>query len=77
MTEMTLTVPPAMATWLRERIAVGDFTDPGDYVRDLIRADQRARDDLRAAIDEGFASGDDDRTVDQIFEGVMARRRGA
>lgn len=75
MTEMTLTVPPAMATYLRERVAVGDFVDPADYVRDLIRADQRALGDLRAAIDEGLASGDSDRTVDQIFDEVMARRR--
>ncbi len=77
MSEMTLIVPPTMADYLRERAAVGDFVDAGDYVRDLIRTDQRAIDDLRAAIDEGLASGDDKRTVDQIFAEVMVRHRDA
>ncbi len=74
MSELTLTVPPALEDYLRERVAAGDFVDPAEYVRNLIRTDQRAVTDLRAAIDEGLASGDDDRTVDQIFAEVIARR---
>lgn len=74
---MTLTLPPAMEDFLRERVTVGDFVDPAEYVRDLIRADQRALANLRAAIDDGLASGDSDRTVDQIFDEVIARRRNA
>ncbi|MBV8972289.1 MAG: type II toxin-antitoxin system ParD family antitoxin [Sphingomonadaceae bacterium] len=77
MSEMTVTVPPALEDYLRERVAAGDFVDPGEYVRDLIRADQRSLADLRAQIDEGLASGDSDRTVDEIFDEVIARRRNA
>lgn len=43
MTEMTLTQPATMEDYIRERVEIGDFIDPADYVRDLIRADQRAR----------------------------------
>ncbi len=77
MTEMIVTVPPELEDYLRERVAVGDFVDSAEYVRDLIRADQRALTDLRAAIDAGLASGDSERTVDQIFDEVTARRRHA
>ena len=77
MAEMILTVPPEMENYLRERVAAGDFVDPAEYVRDLIRADERSLADLRAAIDQGLASGDSERTVDQIFDEVVIRRRNA
>ncbi len=75
MTDLTLTLPPAMDDYIRERVEVGEFTDPSDYVRDLIRADQRALGELRALIDEGLDGADDERTVDQIFDEVVTRHR--
>jgi antitoxin ParD1/3/4 len=61
MTELTISVPPALKQWIDERIAQGLYADANDFVRALLRRDQEqaAEDDawLKAMIDEGLASG--------------------
>ena len=57
MTELTIAIPPVLDDHVRERVASGAFADPADYVRDLIRADQRALAELRATVADGLASG--------------------
>ena len=50
----------------------------GDYVRDLVRRDQEREEKLqrlRAAIDEGLASGDSDRDPFEYLEELRAGLR--
>lgn len=61
MTELTISVPPALKQWIDERVAQGLYADATDFVRALLRRDQEqaAEDDpwLKAMIDEGLQSG--------------------
>jgi antitoxin ParD1/3/4 len=69
MTAMTVQVPDELQVRVDARLADGNYVDTGDYLRDLIRRDLDAvarRDELRALIREGLASGiceDDAQTV--------------
>jgi len=44
-------------------------------IRDLLRRDQAALENLRAALDEGEASGISERSFDEIIEGAPERAR--
>ncbi len=61
MTELTISVPPALKQWIDERVAQGLYADANDFVRALLRRDQEqaAEDDawLKAMIEEGLQSG--------------------
>lgn len=41
MTELTISVPPALKQWIDERIAQGLYADTDDFVRTLLRRDQK------------------------------------
>lgn len=76
MTEMTISVPPALKQWIDERVASGKYADATDYVRDLLRRDQEHAQDesawLKALIDEGLASGVLDAEPEDVLDAVMA-----
>lgn len=61
MTQMTISVSPALKQWIDERVALGEFADAADYVHDLLRRDQEQAageaEWLKAMIDEGLQSG--------------------
>ena len=78
MTQLNVTIPPALERWVDSRLAEGRYADAQDYVRDLMRRDQeRAADDaawLKAMIDEGLASGVLDEEPEAILEAIIAER---
>jgi antitoxin ParD1/3/4 len=70
MAQMTVLLPDDLQRWTDARAAEGGFDSGGDYVRDLVRRDREYAEKLaalRAAIDEGLASGVSERTIEDII----------
>lgn len=75
MAQMNISLPDTLKGWAESRVAEGRYSSTSDYVRDLVRRDQDHQQKLarlRAAIDEGLASGTSDRTIEDI---IADRRR--
>ena len=66
MATLNISLPDSMRKWIDGQIEAGEYADASDYVRDLIRHDQRERDRLRLALIEGEKSGLSDRSVTDI-----------
>ncbi len=61
MATMNISVPDRMKDWVQTQIDEGKYASSSDYVRDLIRKDQKQKDKLaaiQAAITLGIESGD-------------------
>ena len=76
-TRKTITLTDQQDQWIKAQIDSGDFTNDSEYIRDLIRRDQESAKlrTLKAAIQDGLASGVSDRSVPRIMEEVEARLR--
>ena len=59
MATLNISMPDAMREWIDAQVAGGDYANASDYIRDLIRHDQRERDAIRLALIEGEASAAD------------------
>lgn len=78
MTDFSFSFPPAMLSWLEQRIAQGDYVDVADYLRDLVRREQeqtKQTEWLREQIAEGLASGIIDKEPEDVIEEIIAARR--
>ena len=79
MTELSISVPPALERFLESRLAEGRYADAGDYLRDLIRRDQAETDEdaawVRARIAEGEASGYLEADARDVLKEIISRRR--
>lgn len=70
MAQMNISLPDGLKSWIEARVAEGRYSSSSDYVRDLVRREQEAEETLRilrAAIEEGLASGVSDRTIEDII----------
>ena len=70
MAQMNVSLPEGLKAWAESRVAEGRYSSTSDYVRDLMRRDQEYAEKLRRlqeAIDEGFASGVSEQSVDEVF----------
>ncbi|QIG79456.1 type II toxin-antitoxin system ParD family antitoxin [Stakelama tenebrarum] len=79
MATMNVSLPEAMKDWVDGQMQAGRYSSASDYVRDLIRKDQERNSKIAAMqklIDEGFASGVSERTVEAIFEDAIKRHAG-
>ncbi len=79
MATMNVSLPDAMKDWVEGQAQTGRYSNASDYVRDLIRRDQERAGKIAAMqwlIDEAEASGIAMRSVEQIFDDAMARRKG-
>lgn len=64
--------------WIKSRIASGDYASDSEYVRDLIRKDQRENEKiatLKTAIEDGLNSGISERSVGDIMASVERKLR--
>lgn len=60
MATMNISLPDPMRDWVEAQIKTGQYANNSDYLRDLIRKDQRNREKLKVlqeAITQGFDSG--------------------
>lgn len=56
---MNIALPDTLRAFVAQRVASGDYGNTSEYVRELIRKDQREqqRQRLRTLVEEGLASG--------------------
>lgn len=76
MTRKTITIPDAMEDWVKSQIAAGRYANDSEYFRDLIRRDQERRTaeaQLKKMLEEAEASGESDRTIDDIWSAAEKR----
>ena len=71
MATMNISVPDPMKDWVQSKVNTGTYANTSDYIRDLIRKDQKNSsqiEKLQAAITAGIESGVSDKSFDQIIE---------
>lgn len=77
MTDLSFTIPDSMLRWLEQRAAIDDYVDVGEFVRDLLRREQKAEAEdtawVRAMIEEGEASGYMEEDARTVLKGIMAK----
>ena len=74
----SITVTDRQEQWIRAQIASGEYGNDSEYVRDLIRRDQKQNAQFRAlkeAIQDGLESGVSDKTVKEIWAEAEQRCR--
>ena len=84
MAQMNVSIPDKLKGWAESRVAEGRYSSTSDYIRDLVRRDQEQEEKLRAlraAIDEGLASGISDRDpfeyLEELRDGLRDRMKSA
>jgi len=77
MATLNVSMPDLMREWIDAQIEAGEYANASDYIRDLIRHDQRHRDSLRLALIEGENSGVSDRSVTDIARKTKRRLKRA
>ncbi|MEQ8391796.1 MAG: type II toxin-antitoxin system ParD family antitoxin [Thalassospira sp.] len=73
MATMNVSLPDLMRKWVETQIEQGEYASSSDYVRDLIRQDQRRQKLLQAALTDGMNSGRSPRTVEDIMEAAQQK----
>ena len=77
MATLNVSMPDAMREWIDAQVDAGEYANASDYIRDLIRHDQRERDALRLALIEGEKSGSSNRSVSDIARQTKRRLKRA
>jgi antitoxin ParD1/3/4 len=75
MTSMNITLPEPMRRFVEEQIATGSYGTASEYVRALIREDQkrRAQERLEALLLEGLDSGDPIEATPEFWHELKTR----
>jgi antitoxin ParD1/3/4 len=74
MATMNISLPDAMKQWVEDQVQTGRYGNSSDYVRDLVRKDQKraeAREKLQQMVDEALASS----IVEMSRDELLARMR--
>ncbi len=77
MATLNVSMPDAMRAWIDAQVEAGEYANASDYIRDLIRHNQRERDALRLALIEGEKSGASNRSVLDIARQTKRRLKRA
>ena len=78
MAQMNISIPDKLKQWVESRVGDGSYASSSDYMRNLVRQDQRrleASEHLRAEIQAGYDSGISDTDPFEHFEGLRQRIR--
>ena len=76
MATMNISLPDQMKEWVDARVDGGTYASASDYVRDLVRRDQKKAEAiawLQREIDQGRASGTSERAPEDIFAAARER----
>ncbi len=73
MTSLNVSLPGLMREWIDRQVKGGQYANASDYIRDLIRHDQRRLDSLNLALIEGEKSGTSSRDVGKIIRSTKSR----
>ena len=74
---MSISLPQSLKDFIGERVVGGRFSNPSDYIRALVREDQKrqAEEKLEALLIEGLASGPPDEATPEYWREVMTQAR--
>lgn len=76
MSQLNVSIPPQLKSWIEHRVAEGRYSSASDYVRDLVRRDQESEPDnvewVRQMVAEGLASGRLNRDPREVLEEIIA-----
>lgn len=79
MATMNISLPDQMKTWVEAQTEDGKYANSSDVIRDLIRREQIKQEKIAALnekIEEGFASGVSDKSLDQIMSEILGKTQG-
>ena len=80
MATMNVSLPDAMKDWVEAQVATGQYANSSDYVRDLIREEQKraeARSEFDQMIEQALASGTVEITREELLARMAAARTAA
>ncbi|WP_299154225.1 type II toxin-antitoxin system ParD family antitoxin [uncultured Christiangramia sp.] len=69
----SITFTEQQEKWIKSQIQKGHFTNDSEYIRNLVRQDQKRNDKLaklKLAMDEGFESGVSSQSISDIMKTV-------
>ena len=78
MATMNVSLPDQMKAWVEAQVEGGQYGNASDYVRDLIRRDQKDREKIKAlqdAITKGLESGISDRKMQEILKEARTKAK--
>jgi antitoxin ParD1/3/4 len=76
MAQLNFSIPDKLKAFVETRVADGSYASSSDYLRDLVRQDQRrldALEHLRAEIQAGIDSGISERSLSDIIAGARSK----
>lgn len=76
MATMNVSLPDPMRKWVESQVESGSYANASDYVRDLIRQDQRQREMWKLALAEAEGKGVSGRKVADIVQAAKTRIPG-
>ena len=71
MATMNISLPDAMKRHVEAQVRSGEFANASDYVRDLIRRDEREHRLVLAALRHGEESGRSEQSLDDLFDELL------
>jgi len=75
----TITLTDQQDSWVKAQISAGHYTNDSEYIRDLIRREQErtaAIEAVRAALNDGEASGEPKTFDPAVFKGKLIASHG-
>jgi antitoxin ParD1/3/4 len=72
---VTVSVPSVLRERIDEQVRNGEYTDAGDYLRDLIESDRQRHSALVEALIEGEESGISARSIHEIIADTKPKLR--
>lgn len=78
MASLNISMPAAMRDFIEQRTDEGNFSTPTEYIRHLIREDQKleGKKQLEAKLLEALDSGKFDEVTPKFFDGLLAYAKG-
>ena len=75
MSTMNISLPQPMRDWVEEQVRLGSFGNASEYIRSLIRQDQkqRAQEELEEKLLQGLNSGPATRWTKKDVEDIKAK----
>ena len=77
MQTMNISLPDPMKQYVEERVTAGDYSSASEYVRELVRADQKrhAKEELEQILLNAMNSGDPFEVTPEMLEDVKQKLR--
>lgn len=76
MATLEISITDDQREWIDAQVAAGRYANASDYIRELIRSDQQARESLQLALIDGERSGVSERAVSDVARQARQRLRG-